>query len=48
MGLKDIIAHHYFDVDAEEIWWIIENELNPLLDSVKIFIQKISNDTRLL
>ena len=27
MGLRDIIAHHYFDVDAEEIWWIIENEL---------------------
>lgn len=29
-GLRDIIAHHYFDIDAEQIWWIIENELSPL------------------
>lgn len=25
-GLRDIIAHHYFEVDADQIWWIIENE----------------------
>lgn len=42
MGLRDIIAHHYFDVDAEEIWWIIENELKPLLNSVRTFIDKLS------
>ena len=35
MGLRDIIAHHYFDVDAEEVWWIIEHELSPLLASSK-------------
>lgn len=29
-GLRDIIAHHYFEVDADQIWWIIENELQPL------------------
>ena len=23
-GLRDIIAHHYFDIDADQIWWIIE------------------------
>lgn len=29
-GLRDIIAHHYFDVDADQIWWIIEHDLQPL------------------
>ena len=29
-GLRDIIAHHYFEVDADQIWWIIEKELMPL------------------
>ena len=29
-GLRDIIAHHYFEVDADQIWWIIEKELQPL------------------
>lgn len=45
MGLRDIIAHHYFDVDADEIWWIIENELNPLLNSVRNFINKLSDNS---
>lgn len=44
MGLRDIIAHHYFDVDAEEIWWIIENELSPLLNSIRTFILNLSKD----
>jgi len=42
MGLRDIIAHHYFDIDAEEIWWVIENGLTPLLHSIRGFIQKLS------
>ena len=33
-GLRDIIAHHYFEVDAEQIWWIIENELQPLKKAI--------------
>ncbi len=43
MGLRDIIAHHYFDVDAEVIWWIIENELPTLLTSIQHFIIKLSD-----
>lgn len=42
MGLRDIIAHHYFDIDAEEIWWIIEHELSPLLKSIRTFITQLS------
>ena len=26
-GLRDIISHHYFDVDAEQILWIVTNEM---------------------
>lgn len=31
MGLRDIIAHHYFDVDAEEIFTVITTDFPPLL-----------------
>lgn len=34
-GLRDIIAHHYFEVDADQIWWIIENELQPLKKAIE-------------
>ena len=43
-GLRDIIAHHYFDIDAEEIWIIIKDELPPLLNAVRFFIQKLGKN----
>ena len=30
-GLRDIISHHYFDVDTEEIFWVCKNQI-PILD----------------
>lgn len=24
-GMRDIISHHYFDIDAEEIYWVCDN-----------------------
>lgn len=43
-GLRDIIAHHYFDIDAEEIWIILKEELPPLLIAIRCFIQKLSKE----
>ena len=42
-GLRNIIAHDYFGVDAEEIWQIIKNQLPNLKTSAKkllIFLKK--------
>ena len=33
-GLRDIIAHHYFDIDADQRWWIIEKELPSLKEAI--------------
>ena len=41
MGFRDVIAHYYFDIDAEEVWWVLENELEPLLSVVKKIKQEI-------
>ena len=40
-GLRDIIAHHYFEVDADQIWWIIENELQPLKKAIQEMIESL-------
>ena len=37
MGARDIIAHHYFDVDAEEVFNIIKNDLEPLKKAIQFF-----------
>lgn len=40
MGFRDLIAHHYFDIDAEQVFWICKHELKPLSATIK----KISKD----
>jgi uncharacterized protein with HEPN domain len=39
--LRDIIAHHYFDVDAEQIFWILQHEIQPLSTTLERMIQDI-------
>ena len=41
-GLRDIIAHHYFDIDASQILWIIKDEISLLKDAIKFFIRELS------
>ncbi|MGM9709159.1 MAG: DUF86 domain-containing protein [Prevotella sp.] len=41
--LRDIIAHHYFDIDADQIWWIIEKELPSLKEAIASMKKETSN-----
>ena len=38
MGMRDHIAHGYFDIDAEVVFQTVKNNLNPLLEAVRFFI----------
>ena len=40
-GMRDIIAHHYFDVDAGQILWIVKNEIAPLKKAIQFFINEL-------
>lgn len=44
MGARDIIAHHYFDVDAEEVFSIIKNDLKPLKKAIQFFKEQLSDE----
>jgi len=35
MGMRDIITHHYFDIDAEQIFWVCEHQMGPLTETIK-------------
>lgn len=41
MGFRDIIAHHYFDIDAEEVFWICTHELSSLSATIKKIIEDL-------
>ncbi len=39
-GLRDIISHHYFYIDAEEIFWVCKHQLQPLLQTIEKMIRE--------
>ena len=41
MGLRDIITHHYFDVDAEVIYDVCANHIRSLAVTVQKMLKEI-------
>jgi len=39
IGFRDIIAHQYFDIDPEQVHWILTHNLETLADAVKDLIE---------
>lgn len=41
-GLRDIITHHYIDVNAEAIYEICENKIQTLSETIKTIMKDIN------
>jgi uncharacterized protein with HEPN domain len=40
-GMRDIISHHYFDVDADVIYDVCENHIGKLGETIKAMINDL-------
>jgi len=40
-GIRDIISHHYFDLDAEEIYFVCDTKLNTLIKTIEIILEDL-------
>jgi len=40
-GMRDIISHHYFDIDAEEIFYTCKHQIWPLSETIKKMIEDL-------
>jgi uncharacterized protein with HEPN domain len=40
-GLRDIITHHYFDIDAEEIFFVCKNNIPSLSETIDKIIKDV-------
>jgi len=40
-GIRDIITHHYFDLDAEEIYYVCDEKLPALQSTIEKIIQDL-------
>lgn len=34
-GMRDVLIHHYFGVDLEVVWRVVESDVPPLLAAVE-------------
>ena len=41
MGMRNHISHGYFDINAELVWDVIKNDLQPLLQAVDFFTENL-------
>ncbi len=39
-GLRNIVAHNYFGIDAEEVWQIIQSKIPSLKTDIRNLIQE--------
>ncbi len=40
-GMRDLISHHYFEVDAEVIYHVCENYLDPMAQTITRIINEL-------
>jgi len=40
-GIRDIISHHYFDLDAEEIYFVCDTKLDTLIKTIEIILKDL-------
>ncbi len=40
-GFRNIVAHNYFGIDAEEVWQIIQNHIPQLQEGINNILQKL-------
>jgi uncharacterized protein with HEPN domain len=43
-GMRDILSHHYFDVDAEQIFWVCSNNIESLGETLETIIADLQKD----
>jgi uncharacterized protein with HEPN domain len=41
-GMRDQLIHHYFGVDLEVVWRVVEVEIGPLLQALERVIARMS------
>lgn len=42
MGFRDVVAHQYFDIDAEQVYWICTHEVVPMSATIREMMDALS------
>ena len=45
MGVRDVLSHGYFQVNAEQLFDICQNDIPVLIETVKTMIKDVTSGT---
>lgn len=40
-GMRDILIHEYFEVDLEEVWETVKNDLSEMVKKMSLILQEL-------
>ena len=43
MGMRDVLSHHYFDIDAEVVHSVCTNHIEALMQTVRRMLSDLEN-----
>ena len=46
MGVRDVLAHGYFQVNAEQLYDICQNDIPELIETVKLMIADVEHQSK--
>jgi hypothetical protein len=46
IGLRNIPVHHYFEIDEELIWQVVEQDLRPFRETAEVALRKLEAQQR--
>ena len=44
--MRDLISHHYLDIQADEVYDVCKNKLDELNEKIKTIRELINNETK--
>lgn len=44
--MRDIISHHYFDIDANDIYFVCDTKLETLLSTIQLIKKELETITK--
>ena len=45
MGMRDVLSHHYFDVDADIVFSVCESHIGPLTETLRAILAELDRTT---
>ena len=43
-GIRDIISHHYFDIDAEVVFLVCKERLPKVIETLKAMLREVESN----